>query len=132
MKGEKLMKFVGIFALLLSTCMQSGFAQTAPSASDIVYLSQEENQFYILLNQFRSQLGLPTVQIHVFLQNASKKHSDWMATKDFLSHYGPDNKTPYQRMEEEGYIDYTAAGENVACGNSDGLKTFRQWALQHE
>ena len=129
------MKFVGIFTFLLLMNLHFSLAQTAPtaiapSASDIVYLSPEENQFYILLNQFRSQLGLPTVQIHVFLQNAAKKHSEWMASKDFLTHYGPEvNKTPFQRMNEEGYVNYTFLGENVACGNGDAIKTFRQWAF---
>ncbi len=124
------MKFVGIFTILLLSLAQSGLAQTSASTGDTVYLSQEENQFYILINQFRSQLGLPTVQIHVQLQNAAKKHSEWMASKDFLSHYGPDNnKTPFQRMGDEGYSNYTYMGENVACGNGDAVKTFKQWAF---
>jgi uncharacterized protein YkwD len=123
------MKFVGIFTFLIFICTSS-FAQSSQNSGDIVYLSQEENQFYILLNQFRSKLGLPTVQIHVYLQNASKKHSEWMATQDFLTHYGPiNNKTPFQRMIDEGYENYTFMGENVACGNGDALKTFRQWAF---
>lgn len=124
------MKFVGIFTLLLLMGTHSGLAQSAPSSGEIVYLSQEENQFYLLLNKFRTALGLPTVQIHVFLQNASKKHSAWMAEQDFLSHYGPvNNKTPFERMTEEGYVNYTSMGENVACGNGDAVKTFRQWAF---
>jgi len=129
MKGEKFMKFVGIFTLLILMNTNLSFAQNASSSgTDVVYLSQEENQFYLLLNQFRSQLGLPTLQIHVFLQNAAKKHSAWMAQQDFLTHYGPENnETPFQRMADEGYINYTYAGENVACGNGDAVKTFRQW-----
>jgi hypothetical protein len=122
------MKFVGIFTLFLLMNLHSSFAQTA--GSDVVYLSQEENQFYQMVNDFRSQLGLPTLQIHVFLQNAAKKHSEWMASQDFLSHYGPvNNETPFQRMADEGYTNYTFAGENVACGNGDAVKTFRQWAF---
>jgi uncharacterized protein YkwD len=124
------MKFVGIFIFLILIGTHSSVAQTAPSGGEIVYLSQEENQFYILLNKFRTALGLPTFQIHVYLQNASKKHSAWMAEQDFLSHYGPvNNKTPFERMTEEGYVNYTSMGENVACGNADAIKTFRQWAL---
>lgn len=124
------MKFVGVLTLLLLFGSHSGFAQSSSGGGEIVYLSQEENQFYILLNKFRSALGLPNVQIHVYLQNAAKKHSAWMAEEDFLSHYGPENnKTPFQRMTEEGYVNYTYVGENVACGNGDAVKTFRQWAF---
>lgn len=135
------MKFVGIFTLLLLICASSGFAQVPPSSGDIVYLSQEENQFYLLINQFRSSLGLPTLQIHVSIQNAAKKHSTWMRAQDaakkhaawmtsqsFLTHFGPEeNITPFQRMMDEGYTNYTYLGENIACGNGDATKTFRQW-----
>lgn len=125
------MKFVGILTLLLLIDARPGFAQNTPSTStsEIIYLSQEENQFYVLLNQFRSELGLSPVKIHVALQNAAKKHSEWMVDQNFLSHYGDQKKTPYQRMTEEGYVKYTIMGENVACGNGDAVKTFRQWAL---
>lgn len=122
------MKFVGVF-LLLSLCAHSSLGQPNPS-STVVYLSQEENQFYLLINKFRAELGLPTLQIHVLLQNAAKKHSEWMAGQDFLTHLGPSRlRTPVQRMTEEGYENYTFMGENVACGNNDPVKTFRQWAF---
>lgn len=104
------------------------FAQNLQSTT--IYLSAEENQFYQLINQFRSRLGLPTLQIHAFLQNASKGHSEWMQKQDFLTHYGPTiNYTPYQRMKDAGYVNYTYAGENIACGNADALSTFKQWAF---
>ena len=32
-------------------------------------------------------------------------------------------------MIEEGYTNFTFLGENVACGNGDAIKTFRQWAF---
>ena len=102
--------------------------QTTEVANTIVYLSAEENQFYLLINDFRTKLGLPQLQIQVALQSSARKHSDWMAAQDFLTHYGPvNNETPFQRMQAEGYSQYYSAGENIACGNGDAAKTFRQW-----
>ena len=93
-------------------------------------LNPEEAQFQNLLNQFRQILGLSPLSIHPALQNASRKHSDWMAKYEYLTHYGPlKNEPPSQRMIEEGYQNYSMLGENIACGNSDAKETFLQWAF---
>jgi hypothetical protein len=56
-----------------------------------------------------------------------------MAKQDFLTHYGPTPLiTPFQRMKVAGYLNYTYAGENIACGNSDAMQTFLQWAYSPE
>jgi len=118
-----------IIALLGLGWMLNASAQDTKNTT-IVYLSAEENHLYQMINQFRAQLNLPQLQIHVYLQNAAKKHSEWMAQQDFLNHYGPlDHETPFQRMEDEGYTHYTYAGENIACGSGDPVVTFRQWAF---
>ncbi|MBC7397955.1 MAG: CAP domain-containing protein [Bdellovibrionales bacterium] len=102
----------------------SAFAQT-----QTIYLGAEENKFYQMVNQFRRKLNLPTLEIHVYLENAAKAHSAWMAKQDFLSHNGPtDDITPFERIEEQGYVNYTYAGENIACGHGDAIGVFRQWA----
>jgi uncharacterized protein YkwD len=127
-RGVLRMKSLWI-ALCVFFTLSNAIAQTAANTAEIVYLNSEENRFYQLINQFRAQLDLPQLQLHVYLQNATKKHSEWMASQDFLTHYGPtQTKTPFQRMEEEGYVNYTSAGENVACGNSTAVATFIQWA----
>jgi uncharacterized protein YkwD len=117
-----------LLALSAWFAFSNAYAQTG--GKEIIYLSSEENRFYQMINQFRAQLNLPQLEMHVYLQNAAKKHSEWMTSQDFLSHYGPtNNKTPFQRMEDEGYSGYTYAGENIACGNGDPVATFRQWAF---
>jgi uncharacterized protein YkwD len=115
------MNFIGIFiGLTLSL---------AHSQS----LSQEEIRFSELINQFRQSLGLQKLIIHPALQNASLKHSEWMAKNEFLTHYGPmKNESPFQRMIEEGYLNYSMLGENVACGNSEAKETFLQWVNSPE
>ncbi len=122
------------FVYLLFAIIPMFFALRAHAQNtETIYLSAEENQFYQMINQFRSDLHLPTLQIHVFLQRAARKHSDWMASNDQLTHYGPlAGEPPFQRMAEEGYVNYVIAGENVSCGNGDAVKTFKQFAFSPE
>jgi uncharacterized protein YkwD len=119
------MRVLALSLLLLGGIAPTCFAQSATAA-----LSPDEAQFARLINQFRQSLNLPRLDIQPALQSAARKHSDWMDSRDFLTHYGPfTNFTPFQRMSQEGYTNYYYAGENIACGNKDPVKTFRQWAF---
>ena len=101
-------------------------AQAAP-------LDPEEGKFLDLINGLRNALNLPKLQIQALLQQSAENHSAWMATQDFLTHFGPTAQTsPFQRMKDAGYSNYTYAGENIACGNSDAMQTFLQWAYSPE
>jgi uncharacterized protein YkwD len=98
-------------------------------ASPISDSSVEESRFAEIFNRFRAELKLPELQENQPLENAARGHSEWMAGIDFLSHFGPIHRlTPYQRIRLQGYGNYTFAGENIACGNESGLKTFLQLA----
>ena len=72
-------------------CTWFSIANANAQSNTIIYLSAEENRFYQMINQFRAELNLPQMQLHVYIQNAAKKHSEWMAQQDFLTHYGPIN-----------------------------------------
>ena len=126
------------FSLLAGIfCAHGSPAQVTPnfvganaSGMTTPVLSAEENHFFETINQFRVQLNLPLLQIQWNLQNAAQKFSAWLAMTDLLTHYGPTNQeTPFQRMEVEGYGNFTDAGENIACGNGDAIATFRQFAF---
>ncbi len=116
-------KFFLLSCLFAQSLSLNAFAQDS-------VLSAEETRFYQLINSFRQKLNLPTLEMQPLLEAAARKHSEWMASQNFLSHYGPINDfTPFQRMKQEGYANYSYAGENIACGNGDAIKTFRQWAF---
>jgi|GEM_PF-2297543 len=92
-------------------------------------LGTEETRFFGIINTFRTHLSLPRLEPESTLMLAAKKHSDWMASMDFLTHYGPiNNQTPFQRMKSLGYSNYTFAGENIACGFAGATETFLQFA----
>jgi uncharacterized protein YkwD len=115
--------------LLVSLLLTTPARAQSTSTTKIIMMGTEEKRFMDLINRFRTSLGLPSLQIHVTLQQVAASHSDWMADHGILTHYGPlDQLTPFERMRNAGYEHYTYAGENIACGNADALQTFIQWA----
>jgi hypothetical protein len=115
--------------ILLGQFGGGAFAQSISMQS----LSPDEARFGELLNQFRQALNLPTLSLQAQLENVSRMHSNWMVNHNFLSHYESiapaTTNGPFDRMAAQGYSQYFYAGENIACGNSDPLKTFQQWAF---
>jgi uncharacterized protein YkwD len=122
--------FIWFVALSMSVSSVQAFAQSATQpGTAIVYLSAEENQFYLLVNRFRANLGLPELRIQVTLEATARAHTDDMNLKQVLAHEGPLPTTTFdQRIVAAGYTSYTFLGENVACGNADAVSTLIQWA----
>ena len=121
---------VAFFTLiLLCNLGTSSFAQTATAVP--APLNADETRFSQILNQFRTALNLPALTLQAQLESVARMHSDWMTANNLLSHYEPVSPTngPFDRMAALGYSQYFYAGENIACGNSDAMKTFRQWAF---
>jgi uncharacterized protein YkwD len=61
------------------------------------------------------------------LRCAARKHSTDMDARDFFDHINPDGETPWDRMGQAGYGDYSNAGENIAAGSPDAAGTMDQW-----
>src|SRR4051812_20845794 len=116
--------WVFVIAIIVLAAVAKAQAQSLSSSSSgveptVVYLAPEEAKFLSLINQFRRKLGLNELRIHAGLQAAAEKHTKWMATQDVitgrdaLSHFGPTPTNPFsQRIEVEGYANYTMIGEN--------------------
>jgi len=87
-----------------------------------------EAQFLVIINEFRTQLGLSQLAIHPDAQVAAEKHSAWMDRHGTLTHLGPMvHWKSSDRLKLEGFTRYDLLGENIACGNADALETFKQW-----
>lgn len=87
------------------------------------------NQVDLLLklhNDHRKKIGLPLLKANAALMNAARKHSDWMFKNKTLSHYGPNNQSPGNRIKDEGY-NYRTYGENIANGYPTPEKVFQGW-----
>ena len=61
------------------------------------------------------------------LRCAARKHSADMAARNFFDHTNPDGESPWDRMGEAGYGNYSNAGENSAAGSPDAQGTMDQW-----
>jgi len=82
-----------------------------------------------LVNQHRTSIGESTMKSNTMLNQAAQRHSCYMATYKIMSHTGgPDapDRTLVSRIEKTGYK-YSAAGENVAMGQSTAQRVMTAW-----
>ena len=66
-----------------------------------------------LVNQERIKVGVRPVVMDESLRDLARDHSLDMYQRGYFSHFTPEGKDPFDRMEEHG-ISYLAAGENLA------------------
>jgi uncharacterized protein YkwD len=69
----------------------------------------------------------PALVMQANLLCAARLHSRDMAERGFFSHDNPDGQSPWDRMEEAGYVDWRAVGENIAAGSATAAGTMDQW-----
>lgn len=62
------------------------------------------------------------------LGEAARLHSEDMAVHNFFSHTGSDGSHFTTRASQQGYSMWGGA-ENIAAGNTEFLRTMRQWAF---
>ena len=79
-----------------------------------------ENQVVALINQERTDRGLPALGNNSSLQLAARRHSEDMACNDFFSHTGSDGSTLSSRLLAAGYS-YSWAAENIAASSSSSF-----------
>ncbi len=76
-----------------------------------------EEELLALLNQERVEAGLKPLVVDKRLRELARDYSRDMLQRGYFSHYNPEGKSPFDRMEEYG-ISYTYAGENLALAPS--------------
>src|SRR6201991_1208386 len=57
------------------------------------------------------------------LLGTARAHSQDMIDRDYFAHDTPEGVTPFQRMTNAGYNNFTTAGENIALVTSSDLIT---------
>ncbi|MCH7541351.1 CvpA family protein [Patescibacteria group bacterium] len=72
-----------------------------------------EKKMFDLVNKERVALGLTSFSWSDDLIEVGRKHCLDMFGRGYFSHYTPDGKSPFDRMDTAGII-YQAAGENLA------------------
>lgn len=72
-----------------------------------------ETQMLELVNRERAAAGLQPLEADPEMTRIARKHSADMFARGYFSHYTPENKSPFDRMREDG-ARFTTAGENLA------------------
>ncbi len=85
-----------------------------------------ESQVLTLLNQERTNRGIPALKSNTKLRNAALGHTQDMACNNFIGHLGSDGSDPGDRITAAGY-DYSTWGENVAAGYTSPSSVVDAW-----
>ncbi|KAG7385997.1 hypothetical protein PHYPSEUDO_000852 [Phytophthora pseudosyringae] len=78
------------------------------------------------VNSERAKAGLSALCTNKKLAAAAKRHSDDMATNNYMAHDGADGSTMSQRVTDAGY-EWNAVAENVAAGQEDVTSVMESW-----
>lgn len=79
-----------------------------------------------LVNQERAKVGAPALKSHKGLHDAALLKSKDMADNNYFSHQSPTYGSPFDLLKSRG-ISYTAAGENIAAGQSSAASVMNAW-----
>lgn len=106
------------------------FLTVEPKSSDSVSLrfktnkisvdEEAEIEMFNMVNQERKKEGLSALSSDRSLTLVGRSHCQDMAQRGYFSHYTPEGKSPFDRMDEAN-ITYTAAGENLALAPNTQL-----------
>ncbi len=79
-----------------------------------------EQQMLYLVNAERAKQNLPQLVMDNQLRILARSHSQDMLARGYFSHYTPEGKSPFDRMNAAG-ITYNYAGENLAFAQNVNL-----------
>lgn len=96
---------------------------TASAASSI---SAYEQEVVDLVNEIRTQYGLQALEISETLCDGARLKSQDMRDNGYFDHTSPTYGTPFEMMRALG-ISYSAAGENIAMGQSTPEAVVNAW-----
>jgi uncharacterized protein YkwD/chitodextrinase len=109
------------------TCSGTGCTTGAPPPSGgTPSLDSEEWAFLTLINNYRAQNGLGTLQVSVALETSSRWMSNDMAANNYFSHTDSLGRSTGARLAAFGYT-YSPWGENLAAGYSAAQDAFNGW-----
>ena len=109
----------------------SGATATHPPARGLApsdkASAREIRLLMLAVNQHREAIGCKPLIWDERLARLAREYSETMATKGFFGHIDPDGNSPFDRMHHAG-IQFLAAGENLAVGQTKGIQVYGDWA----
>ena len=80
-------------------------------------LTAAEQQAVTLMNADRNANGLPSLKVNTKLVALAERYAQDMINRGYFSHYDPEGRSPFDRMQQAGIM-YRTAGENLAINSS--------------
>jgi uncharacterized YkwD family protein len=96
-----------------------------PMQASSVDSNSKEQQMINMINQARSNAGLPALQVSSDLTKAARAKSKDMADKNYFSHTSPTYGSLVSMLQHVG-IRYSAAGENLAMNTSGSVSVAHE------
>ncbi|MEN9626353.1 MAG: hypothetical protein RL557_681 [archaeon] len=95
----------------------------------LVVQASAESDFYDLVNNERTTIGLSALQANANLETAGLLHSKDMAEQKYFSHTSLDGRSFATRIKNQNYYPYSYIGENIAyhSGAPSAEKVFTMW-----
>ena len=85
-----------------------------------------ENQVVQLVNQERQKRGLPALKNNWELERVARVKSQDMRDNHYFDHTSPTYGDPFKMIQAFG-ISFTAAGENIAAGQTTAQQVMTSW-----
>jgi hypothetical protein len=99
----------------------------APATDEASCLDPLEREFLHLINEYRQEHGLLTLENSQTLNIASYYHSLDMGEQGYFAHESLDGRVPWDRMRDAGYDYNTLRAENLAAGQETAERVFQAW-----
>lgn len=100
--------------------------EAAPSEDVNSEISAFEKEVVALTNAERSKQGLKALEMDTELSKVAGIKSQDMKDKNYFDHTSPTYGSPFDMMKSFG-IDYSAAGENIAMGQTTPQQVVTSW-----
>jgi uncharacterized protein YkwD len=135
-RWERLVRLIAVAIVVLSwsgsTTVAAHELRLADPNSTIVVAAEycpdsQEWAFLFLINDYRSQYGLPALTLSRTLGAAAEQHSRDMANENYFNHTLSDGTSWSDNIRNHGYDADTALGENIAAGRSAASDVFDLW-----
>lgn len=101
-------------------------APTPAPAANNSSISAFEQQVVDLTNAERAKAGLAPLKLNVELSRVARIKSEDMRDKNYFDHNSPTYGSPFDMMRKFG-ISFTAAGENIAAGQTSPQAVVTGW-----
>lgn len=85
-----------------------------------------EHQVIQLVNEERAKAGLKPLRPNWELSRVARHKSEDMRDRNYFSHQSPTYKDPFTMIKAYG-ISYSAAGENIAMGQTTPSEVMKSW-----